>query len=79
MITTILRLPVVLTERGRSRSSHYQDIKEGLFTHPVQIGLRSVGWPANEVMEINSARIAGKSEAEIRVLVKKLEADRKAA
>ena len=77
MVTTILRLPTVLRERGRSRSTHYLDIQQGLFTHPVQIGARAVGWPENEVSEINAARIAGKSIVEIQALVSKLESDRK--
>lgn len=77
MATTILRLPMVLQERGRSRSSHYQDIKLGLFTKQVAIGLRAVGWPSNEVTAINEARIAGKNDEEIRALVAKLEAARK--
>ena len=79
MTHTILRLPAVLRERGRSRSAHYLDIQQGLFTHPVQIGLRAVGWPAHEVAALNAARIAGKSDDEIRSLVVKLEAARKAA
>lgn len=78
MTNTILRLPAVLRERGRSRSAHYFDIQQGLFTHPVQIGLRAVGWPTMEVTAINAARIAGKSDEEIRELVLKLEAARKA-
>lgn len=77
MTHTILRLPIVLQERGRSRSSHYLDIQQGLFTRPVAIGLRAVGWPAGELEAINTARIAGKSDEEIRALVLKLEADRK--
>jgi prophage regulatory protein len=77
MVNTILRLPTVLRERGRSRSAHYLDIQQGLFTHPVQIGLRAVGWPANELATLNVARIAGKSEADIRALVMQLEAARK--
>lgn len=77
MVTTILRLPTVLHERGRSRSSHYQDIQQGLFTKPVSIGLRAVGWPSIEVAAINEARIAGKSAQEIRLLVAYLEASRK--
>ncbi len=76
---TILRLPSVLRERGRSRSSHYLDIKQGVFTRPVLIGQRAVGWPATEVATLNAARIAGKSDDEIRTLVAKLEAARKAA
>jgi prophage regulatory protein len=79
MVTTILRLPSVLHDRGRSRSSHYLDMKQGLFTSPVSIGTRSVGWPEHEVTALNAARIAGKTDEEIRVLVVKLEAERKAA
>lgn len=78
MLQTILRLPAVLRERGRSRSSHYLDIKNQLFTQPILIGLRSVGWPSNEVAALNAARIAGKSDDEIRALVLKLETARKA-
>lgn len=79
MTTTILRLPAVLRERARSRSAHYLDIQQGLFTHPVRIGLRAVGWPASEVAALNAARIASKTESEIRELVAKLETARKAA
>jgi prophage regulatory protein len=76
---TILRLPAVLRERGRSRSAHYLDIQQGLFTRPVTIGARAVGWPSDEVSAINAARIAGKRDEEIRALVIQLESSRKAA
>lgn len=79
MTRTILRLPAVLRERGRSRSAHYLDIQEGLFTHPVSIGARAVGWPSDEVAALNAARIAGKTDAQIRALVVALEAARKTA
>jgi prophage regulatory protein len=79
MAYTILRLPEVLRARGRSRSAHYEDIQHGLFTRPVSIGARSVGWPDDEVTSIIAARIAGKTDAEIRALVVKLHAARKAA
>lgn len=79
MTNTILRLPAVLRERGRSRSAHYMDIQQGLFTPPVPIGARAVGWPADELAMLNAARIAGKTDDEIRVLVAKLAAARKAA
>ena len=75
---TILRLPAVLQARGRSRSTHYLDIQQGLFTRPVSLGARSVGWPEHEVAALNEARIAGKGEVEIRSLVRTLEASRKA-
>lgn len=76
-MSRILRLPVVLRERGRSRSAHYLDIQQGLFTHPIPIGARAIGWPEHEVAMLNSARIASRSEEEIRLLVSQLEAARK--
>jgi prophage regulatory protein len=70
-------MPAVKAETGhRSHASIYNAIKAGLFTKPVQIGQRSVGWPSDEVQAINAARIAGKPEAEIRELVKRLHAKR---
>ena len=76
---TMLRIPAVLERRGRSRSSHYADIKAGLFVKPVLIGLRATGTPDYEVDALIAARIAGKTDEEIRVLVIMLEAGRKLA
>lgn len=74
---SILRMPAVKAETGhRSHASIYSAIKAGLFTTGVAIGQRSVGWPSDEVQAINAARIAGKSEAEIRELVNRLHAKR---
>lgn len=73
----IWRMSSVKDETGhRSHASIYTAIKAGLFTSPVLIGERSVGWPDYEVKAINSARIAGKSEADIRDLVSRLHAMR---
>ena len=79
MTSIIERLPRVLRKRGRSRSAHYLDIDQGLFTRPVSIGARAVGWPEHETDAINAARIAGKTDDEIRTLVVTLEAARKTA
>lgn len=74
---SILRMPAVKAETGhRSHASIYNAIRAGLFTKPVPIGERSVGWPDDEVKAINAARIAGKSESEIRELVIRLHAKR---
>lgn len=78
MTHTILRLPAVKENTGLSRSTIYLRIAQGVFTHPVSLGARAVGWPAHEVAALNAARIAGKPEAEIRALVAKLEAARAA-
>lgn len=75
---SILRMPAVKAETGhRSHASIYNAIKAGLFTTGVAIGQRSVGWPADEVTAINAARIAGKTESEIRELVIRLHAKRR--
>jgi prophage regulatory protein len=73
----ILRLPAVKVATGLSRSTLYLRISQGVFTHPVGLGGRAVGWPAHEVAALNTARIAGKGDTEIRGLVAKLEAARK--
>lgn len=65
----LMRLRETLEQRGRSVSSHYRDIQDGLFTEPVRLGKRAVGWPADEVEELNAARVAGLSNAQIRELV----------
>lgn len=69
----ILRMPAVKAETGhRSHASIYNAVRAGLFTKPVPIGQRAVGWPSDEVLAITAARIAGKSEAELRGLVDRL-------
>jgi prophage regulatory protein len=74
---SILRMPAVKAETGhRSHASIYKAISLGVFTKPVLIGPRSVGWPDYEVDAINAARVAGKSESEIRELVQSLHAKR---
>jgi len=77
MKRTILRIPAVKSESGLSRSTIYLRIAQGLWTKPVSLGARAVGWPADEVEAINAARIAGKTDEEVRALVSKLEASRK--
>lgn len=79
MSSAILRLPAVVAKRGRRRSTHYDDIKKGLCTPPVLLGARSVGWPEHEIDAINSARIAGKGDDEIRRLVRDMVAARRSA
>lgn len=72
----ILRLNDVLAMRGISRSAHYRDITNGLFTPAISIGERMCGWPLYEIEALNAARIAGKSDADIRQLVSSLKQKR---
>jgi len=74
---TLLRLPAVLAESGLSRSTIYNRIKEGLWPKQVSLGERASGWPASEVAALNAARIASKSDEEIRQLVVRLAIARK--
>ena len=60
----------------RSTASIYQLIKKGLWPKPVNINVRSVGWPSDEVIAINAARIAGRTDDQIRELVERLHAKR---
>ena len=72
-------MPEVLAEKGNaSHSTVYGEIHAGLFPVPVPIGQRAVGWPDHEVKAINAARIAGKSDDQIRELVAKLHSARMA-
>ncbi len=76
---TIWRRKRVEAESGQPRSTLYLHIAQGLWTKPVSLGARAVGWPAREVMALNAARIAGHTDEEIRSLVSGLEAQRRAA
>jgi prophage regulatory protein len=72
----LLRLETVLALTGESRSSYYDKAAKGLAPKPIKIGLRASAVPAQEIEAVNAARIAGKSHAEIRELVQRLEAAR---
>lgn len=75
-IDEFLRLPEVLRVRGLKQSAHYQNVVDGLYTKAVKVSSRATAWPASEVRALNSARLAGKSNDEIRELVKALMAAR---
>src|SRR5690242_16863767 len=75
---TILRCRQVQAKTGLGRSSIYSRISKQLFTKPVFLG-GAVGWPEDEVNALNAARIAEKSDEEIRALVRRLEAARRSA
>lgn len=74
---SILRKPEVKAETGwRSDASVSSAVRAGLLTKPVVLGPRSVGWPDYEVKAIIAARIAGKSDVDIKALVTKLHEQR---
>lgn len=75
----LLRANDACATTGDKRATLYAKVKDGLIPRPVSIGGRSVAWPEPELQAINRARIAGKTDDEIRALVTQLEAQRKAA
>lgn len=72
----IVRKPELRTTTGLSNSTTVNRIAAGLMTPPVSLGPRSVGWPLHEVHAIVAARVAGKSDGDIRALVSSLVAAR---
>lgn len=72
-----LRVPEVMRLRGRKRSSLYADIARGVCVPPIDLGGgRAVGFPEHEISALNDALLAGKSQDEIRNLVRQLVAAR---
>lgn len=76
MKTSLLRRPTVTTKTGLPETSLYRDMEAGLFPSQIRIGPNTVAWPEHEVDAVIAARIAGKSNDEIRALVKRLHAAR---
>ena len=62
-----------MSATGLIRSTLCLRIKQRLMVPMVKLGERCVAWPEHEVGTIDTARIAGESEAEIRELVTQLE------
>ena len=54
---TIWRLPEVMARTGLSRSTIYQKMSLDEFPQSINLGLRSVGWIAEEVEEWIQERI----------------------
>jgi prophage regulatory protein len=57
MAKAILKLPVVKTRSGLSRSTIYARIADGTFPAPVSLGVRAVGWREEEVEEWITQRV----------------------
>lgn len=76
---TMLRMSAVVAHTGRSRMSIYRDVQDGLFTRPVRIGTNAIGWPDYEVASLIAARVADKSEDEVRALVAEFHEKRRTA
>ena len=75
----LLRLPDTLKLRAICRSGHYAEIASGLYPKRVKIGKRAAADIEHEAVAINRARAAGKTDDQIRALVRELELARKSA
>lgn len=76
---SLMRLPAVAAAVGVSPLTVKRNWKRGLFPMPVKVGVRAIAFPEDEVAAVNAARIAGKSDDDIRQLVKQLHERRDAA
>ncbi len=74
---SLIRRKKLEQRMGIGRSTIYLRISQSLITSPVSLGANSVGWPLHEIDAIIAARVAGKSDDEIRLLVSELETARK--
>jgi len=72
----LFRLPSVISRVGKSRSTLYEAIDKGVFPPPIKVGVRVSVWPEHEVDAINRAYIAGRTDEELRALVRRLVAER---
>lgn len=72
MAERILRLRDVLQRYGKSRSTVYLEIRRGVWPQPIALGGRLSGWLESETDAMIRARVAGKSDEEIRQLVTEL-------
>lgn len=68
----ILRKPQALTMLGISKSNFHNKINEGLLPAAIALGTNSVGYFKHELTAVLVAMATGKSQDEIKALVKSL-------
>mgnify|MGYP003385452832 FL=1 len=62
----------VLGRTGYSSSTLYNRINEGTFCPPIALGARGVAYVEYEVQAVLRAMVAGKTKAELQILVQSL-------
>lgn len=58
---------------GIPKSTMHHYVKHVLLPKPIRLGSRAVGFLSDEIDAVMNARIAGKSDAEVKTLVAELE------
>lgn len=75
---TLLRMPELTAATSLAKQTLYTQMRRGLFPRPVKLG-RASAWPSDAVNAVIAARIAGKSDDEIRAIVADLQRQRAVA
>tara|TARA_R110001583_G_scaffold192360_1_gene358761 strand:- start:414 stop:692 length:279 start_codon:yes stop_codon:yes gene_type:complete len=68
----IVRKPEIKLITGLSTTSQFEHIREGLLPRYINLGSRSVGLFEHECQTILAARAAGKSDDDLKLIVKAL-------
>ena len=75
-VSALMRIEQALAFTGEKRSSYYAKAARSLMPMPVKLGPRACAIPVRELEAVNAARIAGKTDDEVRALVARLHAER---
>ena len=78
-MNVFMKFDKVTEVMAMSRSTLRLRVKQGLMTPPLRISDRCTVWPEHEISAINGARVAQKSNDEIRELVRQLQQERATA
>ena len=70
--TTLQRLPVVEHHSGLKRATIYKLVSQDEFPPPIQITGKAVAWISSEIAHWVDARIAARSQEEMRRLIRQM-------
>tara|TARA_R110002060_G_scaffold55797_1_gene66240 strand:+ start:1149 stop:1433 length:285 start_codon:yes stop_codon:yes gene_type:complete len=68
----IIRKPEACALAGLSNTSLFEQTRAGIFPPSISIGARAVGFISHEIQTVIAARSIGKSDDEIRLIVRAL-------
>tara|TARA_R110001606_G_scaffold399267_1_gene583102 strand:- start:4472 stop:4750 length:279 start_codon:yes stop_codon:yes gene_type:complete len=68
----VIRKPQVCDLAGMSNTSLFEQTRAGIFPPPISLGARAVGFFLHEVQAVLVARSVGKSDDDIKLIVKAL-------
>lgn len=62
MADKVQRLPEVIEDSGRCRSSIYAGIAAGTFPKPIKLGPRAIGWLRSDIQNWLSERVQDRDD-----------------